>query len=69
MYGSHVHPYFELLLNERLHPKTRNRIKPVVTEPLPCRLEFGARVRGFIGSAGNRFSRNVSTECCPASCS
>ena len=68
MYGANLHPYDELIIQERLHPKRRYTIKPIVTEPLTFRTTRNSRFHSIPALFTLRSGRGLMAECCPTPC-
>ena len=63
-----IHPYEELIIQQKLNPAPRHRVHPVVTEPLRVRGSVLAAVRDAlrISLPTISFGRREVIEPCPA---
>lgn len=63
---THLHPYDELLLNERLNLKPRSRVHPIVTAPLSCRVARTRFVAHRLHHLANFLRIASDPHCCAA---
>ena len=66
MFGTGMHPYFDQVIQERLNPKPRSRVRPIQTAPVVKGWSVMGFVRGRIEAIECLLDRQGLRSCRPA---